>query len=307
MGTFLLRRLGLTVLAVWGALSAVFVILHATGDPALLMAPAGAPPEQIAALSHALGYDRPVLLQYLSFFGEALHGQFPDSLQFQRPALDVVLERLPATLLLAAVSLAIAVPPGHSSSAWPPDRPGRMAPGGSGRCGWSTWCRPCPTSTSACCWCGGSGSSQAGFPPRALASRPAWCCRRSRSPSVCCPASPGCSAPACARSLARPYARTATALGASRARVRWHAAYGSLPPTITVFGLEAGALLGGAVIVETVFSWPGVGQLAVSALQNEDYPLVLADLSFLILTFVLINLVVNLLYGVLDPRVRHPK
>lgn len=107
--------------------------------------------------------------------------------------------------------------------------------------------------------------------------------------------------------LGRPYSRTGAALGMSRRRVLAHATYGSLLPTITVLGLEAGALLGGTVIIETVFSWPGVGQLAISALETEDFPLVLADLTFLILAFVVINLIVDLSYGLLDPRVRHRK
>ncbi|MCI2423346.1 ABC transporter permease [Saccharopolyspora sp. K220] len=304
MSTYLIRRVGLSVLAIWGALSVVFLILHASGDPALLMAPAGADPAQIAALSHALGYDRPLGVQYLAFFGDALRGQFPDSLQFQQPALEVVFQRLAATAVLAGAALGLAVlgalAIGFGTGARRVDGSHRE---------WPMWLvyllQAVPNFYIGVLLVWFFGVVLGWFPTSG-ATEPA---------SVVLPAIALAAGvlPPLARvfrtslrtELARPYSRTGTALGMGRGRVVRHAAYGSLLPTITVLGLEAGALLGGTVIVETVFSWPGVGQLAISALQNEDYPLVLADLTFLILVFVVINLIVDLAYGVLDPRVRH--
>ncbi|ADI11908.1 oligopeptide ABC transporter permease protein [Streptomyces bingchenggensis BCW-1] len=301
---FLTRRLSLTLLAVWGALSAVFLVLHSSGDPAVMMAPIGAPPEKVAQLSHALGYDRPLAEQYFSFFGDALRGHFPDSLTFQQPAIEVVLQRLGATVLLAGVALAAAALLALAVGLWTGSREG-----GGARREWPMWVVFLAQSVPGFYigvllvwifgvrlhWLPTSGATTA--------------------TSIVLPAATlACGVlPPLARvfrnnlrgELARPYSRTGTALGMSRARVVRHAAYGSLLPTVTVLGLEAGALLGGTVIVESVFSWPGVGQLAVTALQNQDYPLVLADLTFLILAFVLVNLIVDLLYGVLDPRVRH--
>lgn len=306
MTGFLVRRLGLTLVIVWGALSAVFLVLHVSGDPALLMAPAGASPEQIDALRGALGYDRPLAVQYMSFFGDALRGHFPDSLQYQRPALEVVLERLPATILLAAVALLIASAGAllvGLLTSW-------QRSSGSAR-EWPMWlvyvAQAVPNFYVGVLlvWFFGV---VLGWLPTSGAGEPAGIVL----PAVALAAGV---LPPLARvfrtslqaELARPYSRTGTALGMSRLRVLRHATYGSLLPTITVLGLEAGALLGGAVIIETVFSWPGVGQLAIAALETEDFPLVLADLTFLILVFVVINLVVDLSYGLLDPRVRHAK
>jgi peptide/nickel transport system permease protein len=303
---FLLRRVGLTVVVVWGALSAVFLVLHLSGDPALLMAPAGAPPEQIDALRHALGYDRPLAVQYLAFFGDALSGDFRDSLLYQQSAIEVVLQRLPATAALAGVALLLAVlGAGLVGMLTGPPRPG-----GRHR-EWPMWLvylvQAVPNFYIGVLlvwffgvllgWLPTSGAGEPTslvLPAIALAAGVLPPLARVFRTSL-------------RAELARPYSRTGAALGMSRGRVLCHAAYGSLLPPITVLGLEAGALLGGTVIIETVFSWPGVGQLAISALETEDFPLVLADLTFLILAFVLINLVVDVSYGLLDPRVRHRK
>jgi peptide/nickel transport system permease protein len=303
---YLIRRLGLTLIIVWGSLSAVFLVLHLSGDPVLLMAPPGADQAQIDALRTALGYDRPLIVQYLSFFGDALRGQFPDSLQYQRPALGVVLERLPATALLAAVALLLA----STAAALVGVSTARPRKTGSTR-EWPMWCvylaQAVPNFYVGVLLVWVFGVSLGWLPTSGAG----------ESASLVLPAIALAAGvvPPLARvfrsglrtELGRPYSRTGTALGMSRGRVLRHASYGSLLPTITVLGLEAGALLGGTVIIETVFSWPGVGQLAISALENEDFPLVLADLTFLILAFVVINLIVDLSYGLLDPRVRHRK
>lgn len=302
---FLTRRLAFTLVAVWGALSVVFIVLHASGDPAIMMAPVGADEEQIAQLSRALGYDRPLTTQYLSFFGDALRGNFPDSLSFQQSALRVVMERLPATLTLAATALGLACLAAAAAGLWA----GGSASERGARREWPMWLVFLAQSVPGfyigvlLVWVFGV---ELGWLPTSGAAGPA---------ALVLPAiTLACGvAPPLARvfrnslrgELARPYTRTGTALGMSRARVLGHATRGSMLPVVTVLGLEAGALLGGTVIVESVFSWPGVGQLVITALQNEDYPLVLADLTFLITAFVLVNLIVDLLYGLLDPRVRH--
>ncbi|GAB2904846.1 ABC transporter permease [Streptomyces mayteni] len=304
MARFVLRHLGLTLVAVWGALSAVFLVLHSSGNPAVMMAPVGADEDQIAQLSHALGYDRPLAEQYVSFFGDVLRGDFPDSLTFQQSALHVVLERLPATLTLAGTALLIACVAAAAAGFWSGSREG-----GGARREWPMWLVFLAQSVPGFYigvllvwifgvqlrWLPTSGSEGAGallLPALTLACGVTPPLARVFRNSL-------------RGELTRPYTRTGIALGMSRARVLRHAAHGSMLPTITILGLEAGALLGGTVIIESVFSWPGVGQLVITALQNEDYPLVLADLTFLITAFVLVNLIVDLLYGLLDPRVRH--
>ncbi|TDC67143.1 ABC transporter permease [Streptomyces hainanensis] len=304
MVRFVLRHLGLTLVAVWGALSAVFLVLHSSGNPAVMMAPVGADEDQIARLSHALGYDRPLAEQYVSFFGDVLRGDFPDSLTFQQSALHVVLERLPATLTLAGTALLIACVAAAAAGLWSGSREG-----GGARREWPMWLVFLAQSVPGFYigvllvwifgvqlrWLPTSGSEGAGallLPALTLACGVTPPLARVFRNSL-------------RGELSRPYTRTGIALGMSRARVLRHAAHGSMLPTLTILGLEAGALLGGTVIIESVFSWPGVGQLVITALQNEDYPLVLADLTFLITAFVLVNLIVDLLYGLLDPRVRH--
>ncbi|GAA2253796.1 peptide ABC transporter permease [Streptomyces ruber] len=305
---FVLRRLGLTLVAVWGALSAVFLVLHSSGNPAVMMAPVGASEEQIAALGRALGYDRPLAEQYVTFFGDALRGQFPDSLTFQQPALTVVTDRLPATLTLAATALVLACVVAAAVGLWSGAGVLRGRRPGAARewpMGLVFLAQSVPGFFIGVLlvwifgvrlqWLPTSGASGAGalvLPAITLACGVVPPLARVFRNSL-------------TGELARPYTRTGLALGMRRGRVLRHAAHGSMLPTVTVLGLEAGALLGGTVIVENVFSWPGVGQLVITALQNEDYPLVLADLTFLITAFVVVNLVVDLLYGVLDPRVRH--
>jgi peptide/nickel transport system permease protein len=292
------------VLVVWGALSAVFLILRISGDPVLLMAPPGSGEEELAALRTALGYDRSLFVQYLSFFGDALRGHFPDSLQFQQPALSVVLERLPATFMLAGTALVL----GTVCAALIAVATVRPRKNGVER----EWPMSFVYLTQAVpnfyigvllVWIFGVllgvlPTSGAGAPTSIVL--PAITLAAGILPQLTRVFRTSLRA-----ELGKPYTRTGTALGMGPRRVLGHAAYGALLPTVTVLGLEAGALLGGTVIVETVFSWPGVGQLAISALNNEDFPLVLADLTFLILVFVVINLVVDLSYGLLDPRVRH--
>jgi ABC-type dipeptide/oligopeptide/nickel transport system permease component len=303
MGSYLARRLGVALIAVWGVVSIVFVALHLSGDPVLLMVEPGTPLSEIARIQHNLGFDRPLILQYLSFLGNAVTGSFPDSLQYQRPALDVVLERLPATLLLAVSALILAIPLGGLVgyfSALGRNSAVRRIPMSFVVIlqavpnfylamvlvlVFAVQLRAVPT--------GGYGRlDNLILPAVALAAHATPPIARVFRASLI-------------QVAGEDYIRTAHAKGVRRWRVMYrHVVSNALLPVVTVIGLEAGSLLGGAVIVESIFSWPGVGQLAISALLNRDYPVILADVTFLALVFVTLNFVVDVLYAYLDPRVR---
>jgi peptide/nickel transport system permease protein len=250
-----------------------------------------------------LGFNDPLLVQYGRFMRGALRGDFGESLRYRRPALGLVLERLPATLLLAgsaiALTLLIAVPLGVLTAVRRDtmvDHLGTVAmvlgqatPGF-----WlglmliyvfAVQLRWLPT--------GGSGSvAQLVMPSVVLAAFfAARVARLTRSATL--------------DVLNEEFIKTARAKGLGEGRVIGkHTLRNAAIPIVTLAGLEAGQLLGGAVIAETIFAWPGLGRLILQALLNRDFPVVMAAVSFTSIVFTLMNLAVDLAYGWLDPRVR---
>lgn len=304
MGRFLARRLLETVLVIFLALSAVFLMLHLTGDPVLLFMPTDALPQQIEKVRQERGFNDPIIVQYGRFIARAVVGDFGNSLRHGEPAMPLLLERYPATMELTMaslfISLGIAIPVGVIAA--------------SRR---NSWFDSLATAFSVL------GQAIPGFwfgivAIVVFAAKLGWFPTSGRGtlmhlvlPAVTLSAYTVARFMRITRStvldvLSQDYIRTARAKGVADRRVLFvHALKNAAIPIITLLGLQIGQLLGGSVITETVFAWPGVGRLIVQALLNRDFPLVLAGV-FTVATFVtLINLVVDLAYSVVNPQVRY--
>jgi peptide/nickel transport system permease protein len=300
---YVLARLTQSALVVLLSLTAVFGMVRLGGDPVLLFLPMDIQSKDVDAIRQQLGFNDPLLVQYGRYMGGAVRGDFGESLRYRRPALGLVLERLPATLLLAGsaivLTLLIAVPLGVITAVRRDTMVdhlgtivtvlGQATPGF-----WlglmliyvfAVQLRWLPT--------GGTGTlAHLVMPSVVLAAFfAARVARLTRSATL--------------DILGEEYIKTARAKGLGEARVIGkHTLRNSAIPILTLAGLEAGQLLGGAVIAETIFAWPGLGRLTVQALLNRDFPVVMAAVSFTSVVFTLMNLVVDLAYGWLDPRVR---
>ena len=293
-----------SLLLLWLVTVGVFGLLHLTpGDPASLMLGEQATPEQIRDLRHALGLDEPLVTQYAWFLGHAVRGDFGASIRAQRPALEVVLERLPATLLLTAgaftFALCVGLPIGVISavkrlSLWDHGSMALALMGQSMPVFWlglmlivvfSVHLRWLPVS-------GAGGPEHLVLPAVTLGTfLIGLIIRLTRSSML--------------DVLGQDYVRTARAKGlAERAVIVRHALRNALIPVVTLLGLQLGMLLGGAVITETVFAWPGVGMVTVTAIYQHDYPVVQCAVFISAVLVVSINWAVDVLYHVLDPRIR---
>jgi peptide/nickel transport system permease protein len=300
---YVVARLAQSVLVVLLSLSAVFGMVRLGGDPVLLFLPMDIQAKDVDAIRQQMGFNDPLLVQYARYMRGALHGDFGESLRYRRDALGLVLERLPATLLLAGsailLTLVIAVPLGVVTAVRRDtlvDHLGTIATvlGQATPGFWlgllliyvfAVQLRWLPT--------GGSGTlAQLVMPSFVLAAFfAARVARLTRSATL--------------DVLGEEYIKTARAKGLGEGRVvTKHTLRNSAIPIITLAGLEAGQLLGGAVIAETIFAWPGLGRLTVQALLNRDFPVVMAAVSFTSIVYTLMNLAVDLSYGWLDPRVR---
>ena len=299
----MLRRVWQAVLVLFGVSVVVFMILHLTGDPAALLLPPDATAEDVARFRKAMGFDDPWIVQYGRFLKGALQGNFGESLRHGEPAMPLVLERLPATFQLAGagllLALCLAIPAGIVSAvkrntvvdyvstvvallgqAMPTFWLGIMLIlVFSVRLNWL------PSS--------GRGDLQHLILPAVTLGlfTTARITRLTRSGML--------------EVLGQDYIRTARAKGVSERPVVWkHALKNASIPIVTIIGIELGTLLGGSVITETIFAWPGVGRLSVQAIFNRDYPVVQAAVFILASTFVILNFVVDLAYTWLDPRIR---
>jgi peptide/nickel transport system permease protein len=300
----IVKRLLIGVLVMWGAASLIFVIVRvAPGDPVSLLLGPDASEDQIDEVTASLGLDRPMLAQYLSYLGHAFRFDFGDSYRLGRPAMAEVIERLPATADLMIASTLIAVVVGLLLGLLAGGRPGgivdRVVSAG------TIALQSFPTF-----WVGimlilifalalrllpsaGSGTPAHLVLPAVTLALPftAIVARLTRT-SV-------------ADTMREPYIQTARSKGlAERQVLLGHALRNSLIPVVTIVGLHMGGLMGGAVIVENVFAWPGLGSLLVDSVTNRDYEVVQAA-TFLIAGIVMLfNLVADLLYSKLDPRIR---
>jgi peptide/nickel transport system permease protein len=312
---YLVRRLLLLVPVVAGVSVIVFTVLHlAPGDPAEIMLGSQATQADLDRLRAELGLDAPVHVQYVRWLGRVLRGDLGRSLWMKRPVALEVLERFQATLILTGAALLLStvggVALGIGSAAHPHSLLDRVAAiaslfGASMPVFWlgivlmvifSLWLGWLPASGMYAPYGGGGLRdllSHLALPALTLAAASVTIIARlTRSTML--------------EQLGQDYVRTARAKGlAERRVVVRHALGNSLIPIVTVIGVQAGYLLGGAVLTETVFAWPGVGTLMVQGILARDVPLVQGCVLVVALTFVLVNLAVDLLYAYLDPRIRY--
>jgi ABC-type dipeptide/oligopeptide/nickel transport system permease component len=300
---FLGQRLLRALIAVWLVSTVVFVVMRLSGDPVPLLVPPDAPRSEYERVARDLGLDRPLPVQYAVFFGNILRGDFGRSIHFREPAWRVVMGYLPASAELGltafGVALLVAVPVGLLSAVKrnsPLDHAamgvalvGQSAPTFflgilfillfSLRAGWF------PTS-------GRGGWQHLVLPALTLgAFSMASIARLTRS--------------AVLEVLRQDYVRTARAKGLPELGVVLkHTFKNAALPVVTITALQFGTLLGGAVVTETVFAWPGIGRLAIQSIYNRDYPVVQCTVFLSALIFIAINFAVEVFYGLLDPRVR---
>jgi len=305
MQAYLLRRAAQTVLTLIGMSILVFVILRVLpGDPAKMLLPEGAPQSAVDELNRQLGLKEPLHVQYGIFLRSVFRGDFGQSFQYRAPALTVVRERLPATIQLTLCAMILTVVSGVTIGIVAAVRRGtRYDYFGTllavlGQSLPSFWLgimlillfgvtlRWLPTS-------GFQNWTYLILPSVTLAAYPtALVARLTRSSML--------------EILNRDYIRTGRAKGlAEGAVVLRHALRNATIPVLTVIGLQIGTLLGGAVITESVFAWPGMGKLVVDAIYFRDFPVVQTVLIISATIFVLINLLVDALYTVVDPRIRY--
>ena len=308
----ILIRLVLTFPVVWMVVSLVFLLIHLVpGDPILQMLGEGATPADIGALRHQYGLDKPLWAQYLSYWSGVLHGDLGNSIRLHDTVVHLIAARYPYTLMLTmtalVLGLALALPAGILAAV----RRGRLSDQGisvaslvglsvpglvlgpmlillfSIRLGWL------PVSGA------GPGGLRGGLQWQYLV-----------LPSIAMGASLAAILTRMVRTamleeLGQDYIRTARAKGLSEAAVVCrHALPNALVPVITVVGLQFGALLAGAIVTETIFSWPGLGRLVVSAISNRDYALVQGCLLSICLTYVLVNLLTDVVYRWVNPRMQ---
>jgi peptide/nickel transport system permease protein len=300
---YVARKVFHTLFVALGVITLVFVALRMSGDPAAAMLPGDASVDETDALRRTLGLDRPLYAQYASFLGSAVTGDFGTSFRHQQPAFELVLERLPATLELAfaalVLALVVALPLGILAAVYRGSAVDFAAMvfaviGQATPYFWMgimlilivavqlDWL---PTS-------GRGGVQRLILPAVTLGTHfAASLARLTRTAML--------------EVLGQNFVTTARAKGLSeRSVILAHALKNAAVPVVTLIGLQFGTLLGGAVVTETIFAWPGVGRLAVQSIFSRDYPVVQAGVLVLALTFVALNLLVDLLYGWLDPRIR---
>ncbi len=304
MARYLLSRLLGSAATLLAVLTFVFLLVRLSGDPVRLMLPNQATAEDVAEMRHALGLDASLPVQYFGFMRSALQGDLGESLRQGRPALDIVLERMPATLELALISfgigffiaVALAVISEvsgskrlHTAILWiatarqsvPPFLFGILlvlmfsvklnALPAIGRNDWTSYVLPVAT----------IASFEVALYLRLIGS-------------------------AFEEMRTSDWVRTARAKGISRPRlVAGHMLPNALLPVITVAGVNLGVLIGGLVVLETVFNWPGLGRLIIDSVSQRDFPVVQAGVLMIACAFVVINLLVDFIYAALDPRVRH--
>jgi peptide/nickel transport system permease protein len=281
----------------------VFAFLNASGDPVRMLLPIEATQADVDAMRQALGLDQPMLVRYWHFLSDAVQGDFGTSIRARRPAIDVVMEALPATLELALAALAIAtvisIPLGIAAAVkrnGPVDTVATVVSvlGQSMPVFWLGIILILVFSVKLK-WFPASGRGDwTGLVLPAVALgwyMNALMARMTRTAML--------------EVLSQPFIRTARAKGLpERVVVMKHAFGNARIPIVTVWGLQAGAMLTGTVITETVFAWPGLGRASIYALQGRDYPVVLAAIGLFTVIFLAINLLVDLAYFALDPRIR---
>ncbi|TQF78297.1 ABC transporter permease [Elioraea sp. Yellowstone] len=300
---FLLSRVARAILTIVAVVTFAFVVLRLSGDPALLIMSVDAPPEAIEAFRAAWGLDRPVWEQYVRYFVQVARGDLGQSMRDGRPALAVVMERVPATLALTLPAFALKLLLGVPAGIYAALNRNRLADRLTMVVSVAGFTVPSFVLALLLVlvfavqlgWLpsGGAESWQHAILPvvtLGLAGA-AVLARFTRSAML--------------EVLGQPYIRAASAKGLPWRRVvTHHALPNAAIPTVTIIGFMVGSLVAGAVVVESVFSWPGVGRLLVVAVANRDLAIVQTILLLIAAAMVCANLVVDMLYGWIDPRLR---
>jgi peptide/nickel transport system permease protein len=300
---FVVQRIAYGLAVLFAVTSLVFGLIHLSGDPLAALVPPGSSPEQTERLRAHFGLDRPVAVQYLTFVGNAIQGDFGDSWRARRPAMATVLDRLPATAALTGAAVALAVAAGGVLGIAAGSRPGGavdLAATGLALLGQALpgfWLGTLlilffavrlhwlPSS-------GGNGVRGIVLPAITLAAYPAATIARLLRSSLI-------------EALSADYIRTARGKGLSSwAVVRGHALRNAALPTLAFVGLQIGFLLGGAVVVEGVFAYPGIGQLALQSVASRDLPVVQAFVVVIAVLIVVVGFVTDALARWIDPRLR---
>jgi len=300
---YIAARLATAVLVILGVSVVSFFLTFLTGDPAEIMLPPGATAAQIEKFRAEWGFDDPLIVQYWRFLKRAVHGDFGISLRHGQQSLPLIAARLPATFQLTVtamlLAIALAVPLGVLAAT---HRGGpidllAMVVALVGQSVPNFWLAIMMILLFAVSWgllptSGRGGIAHVVMPAAAIAiNLMALLTRLVRSTMI--------------EMLSEDYVRTARAKGLRELFVTSrHALPNALIPLVTVIGLQFGYILGGAVVIETIFTWPGVGLFTIQAILNRDYPVVQASVFILATAVVLINLTVDLLYVWLDPRIR---
>jgi ABC-type dipeptide/oligopeptide/nickel transport system permease component len=304
MARFLARRLLLTIPVLFGVATLVFSLIHLIpGDPARAMLGDAAAQADVDQLRARLGLDRPLLEQYAAFMRGLVTGDLGTSLRTGQPVVAQIGERMPATIELAGaamlVAIALSIPLGIVAAVWRGTAIDHVATtiSLSGISIPNFWLGPLLAIVFAIelAWLPVSGRGTPAhlvLPAISLgASLAAILARMTRATLL--------------EELREQYVLAARARGASRIRsVLRHAFRNSLIPVVTLIGLQFGAVLTGAVITETVFAWPGIGRLLIQSIGFRDYPIVQGCILLIAVTYVAMNLLTDLFYGVLDPRIR---
>ncbi len=303
MTAYLIRRLGSTLFAIWAIATLVFLLVRVTGDPAVLLLSEQYTTADLARVRHRLGLDQPLAVQYARFLAGVPRLDFGRSYRFDQPARELVVERFPATLMLAVAALGVAllvsIPLGVLSAAR------RNSALDVGISFFSFLGFAVPTF-----WLGTMLLILFGVVLRWLPTSGFGSWRHLVLPAITLATWPTGQFTRILRSemitaLTEDYVRTARAKGLPGRRILLvHTFRNAALTFITLVGLVFGALLGGAVVTETIFGWPGLGRLVIQATLSRDYPVVQTVVILLALVFVGINLLVDLAYAFLDPRIR---
>jgi len=302
---YLVRRLLLTIPVLLGVATLVFALIHLVpGDPAQSMLGEGASVEDVAKLRHALGLDRPLLVQYQTFLTGLLKGDLGSSFRYGTPVTREIRDRLFRTMQLAAAAMAVAilcaVPLGIVAAVFRGTAIdyAAMTLALAGISMPNFWLGPLLAILFAVYlgWLPVAGTGTIWhlvLPAVTLGAALAAILARMTRASLL-------------EELRELYVLAARARGLSRVRAVVHHAFrNSLIPVVTIIGLQFGAVLTGTIITETIFAWPGVGRLLIQAINFRDYPLVQGCILFISLTYVVMNLLTDLTYGLLDPRIRY--
>ncbi len=303
MPRYLASRLLQAILTTFGVMTIVFFVMRLSGDPVLLLVPEGATREHIDALRRELGFDQPIWRQYLTFLAGLLRFELGVSVVQRVPAWDILASRIPYTLALAGAALVVAiglgVPAGVIMAVWRGrwfERPiAAIVVAGQSMPTFLTGILMIMLFAVTLRWLpssGVDGPQSVIMPAIALGMLSMSTFARMARIAV-------------VDELGKDYVRAGLARGLSPGKVvTRHVLRNASIPVVTIAALEIGNLLAGAIIVETVFAWPGIGQLAIQAIQSRDFLVVQAIVLFVSLVYVAVNLAADLLYAGIDPRIR---